>query len=113
MSFANKFFPSASRRSPPNTVLQLSPTNAIHFLSKPWFSRVSLIYWAAVSAASFDCCYTSVNSDCIPPFFQSKYWSTTANTFTALWLHLWQLQVRNCVICQHLLYVFNSMRWSY
>jgi len=42
-----------------------------------------LIYWATVSADSFHCCCTSINFDCKPLFFQSKYWITTRNTFTA------------------------------
>jgi hypothetical protein len=57
-----------------------------------------LIYWAIVSAASFDCCCTSINFDCKPQFFQSKYWikqETPSQHCDCL--QLWQLN--NIKLC--------------
>jgi len=55
-------------------------------IRKTRFSGVPLIYWTKVSATSFYCWCTSIDFDCKPPLFQSKYWITKGNTFTALWL---------------------------
>jgi hypothetical protein len=59
-------------------------TNTLQIKQKS-FSRVPLIYWATVYVASFEFCNTSIYLDSQAPFFLSKYWITTGNTFTAMW----------------------------